>query len=149
MCVGDVSNTVGSAQIHAGLSKSMWRPRGGSGSRRRDNPPPPHPPTPPPSLLSVLRTGVWVRVRGLDSLGEAPRTGCNGTKWQKSTWKSANWVKSAKWIFFGVWVEFGTGVWDQSPCVWSCLCMPIEATLLTGVWDYGPKPQKPLVPNPG
>ena len=43
MCVEDVSNAVGSAQIHAGLSKSMWRPRGGSEPRRRDNPPPPHP----------------------------------------------------------------------------------------------------------
>ena len=27
MCVGDVSNALGSAQIHAGLSKSMWHPR--------------------------------------------------------------------------------------------------------------------------
>ena len=26
---------------------------------------PPLPPTTPPSLLSVLRTGVWVRVRGV------------------------------------------------------------------------------------
>ena len=36
MCVGDLSNAVGSAQIHAGLSKSMWRGRGGPQSRRRE-----------------------------------------------------------------------------------------------------------------
>ena len=36
MCVGDLSNAVGSAQIHAGLSKSMWRGRGGPRSRRRE-----------------------------------------------------------------------------------------------------------------
>ena len=36
MCVGDLSNAVGSAQIHTGLSKSMWRPRGGPRSRRRE-----------------------------------------------------------------------------------------------------------------
>ena len=26
-------------------------------------------------------------------------------------------------------------VWDHSPCVWFCLCRPIETTLPTGVWD--------------
>ena len=28
------------------------------------------------------------------------------------------------------------GIWDHSPCVWFCLCGPIEATLPTGVWDH-------------
>ena len=27
------------------------------------------------------------------------------------------------------------GVWDQSPCVWFCLCRRIETTLPTVVWD--------------
>ena len=27
------------------------------------------------------------------------------------------------------------GWWDHSPCVWFCLCGPIEMTLPTGVWD--------------
>ena len=26
-------------------------------------------------------------------------------------------------------------VWDHSPCVWFCLCRPIERTLPTGLWD--------------
>ena len=72
MCVGDVSNTVGSAQIHAGLSKSMWRPRGGSGSRRRDNPTSPHP-TPltliGPEDRRVGMRGVVLRVVGAAGLG--------------------------------------------------------------------------------
>ena len=46
------------------------RQRGGEGPRPGEGGelhthPTPHPPTPPPSLLSVLRTGVWVRVRGV------------------------------------------------------------------------------------
>ena len=38
MCVGDLSNPLGSAQIHAGLSKSMWHPRAerGPGAGRSD-----------------------------------------------------------------------------------------------------------------
>ena len=27
------------------------------------------------------------------------------------------------------------GSWDHSPCVWFCLCRPIERTLPTGLWD--------------
>ena len=70
MCVGGVSNAVGSAQIHAGLSKSMWRPRGGSGSRRRDNPPSPHPT--PLTLIGPedRRVGMaWIIKVGLDWIG--------------------------------------------------------------------------------
>ena len=26
-------------------------------------------------------------------------------------------------------------VWDHSPCVWFCMCRPIEKTLRTVVWD--------------
>ena len=54
----------GSAQIHAGLSKSMWRPRGGSGSRRRDNPPPPHPT--PLTLIGPEDRRVRMDSDGLD-----------------------------------------------------------------------------------
>ena len=33
MCVGDLSNVVGSAQIHTGLSTSTWRGRGPGAGR--------------------------------------------------------------------------------------------------------------------
>ena len=57
----------------------------------------PHPPIPPPSLLSVLRTGVWVRVRGVNSLAKHPERVGTGPKDKKRlqiqlTWQ--NWRSS-------------------------------------------------------
>ena len=35
------------------------------------------------------------------------------------------------------------GVWDHSPCVWFCLCRPIETTLPTVVWDQQRRARSP------
>ena len=96
-------------RVHGLRDASQWkrhsRPRPSPlavpplGGELHTHPPPPHPPTPPPSLLSVLRTGVWVRVRGVRFACEAPRTGWNGTKGQETTSDPADLAKSAKcWV---------------------------------------------------
>ena len=51
----------------------------------------PHPPTPPPSLLSVLRTGVWVRVRGVNSLAKHPERVGTGPKDKKRLQIQLTW----------------------------------------------------------
>ena len=35
------------------------------------------------------------------------------------------------------------GAWDHSPCVWFCLCMPIETSLPTGTWDQRRRARSP------
>ena len=66
MCVVLLTQANGSDTPGLALAPSPSRPLG-AGRRRGElhTHPTPHPPTPPPSLLSVLRTGVWVRVRGV------------------------------------------------------------------------------------
>ena len=35
------------------------------------------------------------------------------------------------------------GTWDHSPCVWFCLCRPIETTNPTGTWDQQRRARSP------
>ena len=57
---------------HLALAPSPSRPLGAGRRGGELHTQSPRPPTPPPSLLSVLRTGVWVRVRGVIRLRSTP-----------------------------------------------------------------------------
>ena len=114
MCVGDVSNTVGSAQIHAGLSKSMWRPRG-----VWDH-------SDPADLAKSAKEGrgslelveIFQMSKILGRFTPVCRSRC-GTRG-----RSAAPAPGGSY-----------GSWDHSPCECFCLCRPIERTLPTGLWD--------------
>ena len=92
VCVVLLTQANGSDTPGLALAPSPSRPLGaGRRGGELHTHPPPHPPTPPPSLLSVLRTGVWVRVRGVNSLAKHPERVGTGPKDKKRLQIQLTW----------------------------------------------------------
>ena len=130
MCVGDLSNAVGSAQIHAGLSKHAlgmgcpycyFRPGLGTSSGEhalRDGP------SLPLGALARVGCGSFelVEIFQMRFIARRFTPVCRSRCGTRG--RSAAPAPGGSY-----------GRWDHSPCVWFLVCGPIETTFSLGVWD--------------